>query len=349
MQYYDFFLHLCILLKETAMKKLIYSCLALVIMTLMGCIQPEMAKQESLKGCDMAIFENGKVTFYNSVANAFVPFVAEKEFITNGAFFNDQAFYYTVAINDELFLKQVNLVEHPSEPVVLADWGLKKDDCYSPQSKTYSRMYCYGVSPVIMIDFDYVEDATDYDLYYASMYYNPQNQKMGDEDQVAGEDDFDMARRELYENEDHFDIVRVEVETDEDLGEYADNEKNYFYYIKDGDRICLSDKIDFSAYTEYYQPEFVLLGIGPSKDCVVYGAPTGWGFAGAPDGPLCFATLDGKVQLALPNTTIADVYYGWLSNGNLAYSDYKGIYTVSPDGTVTQISPALVFTTIKHY
>ena len=42
--------------------------------------------QKDLKGCDMATFDNGKVTFYNSTQNAFIPFVNEKDYVVSGVF-----------------------------------------------------------------------------------------------------------------------------------------------------------------------------------------------------------------------------------------------------------------------
>lgn len=324
------------------MKKTIYLILTVVAMVLMGCGQQSAVNQGSLEGCDMAIFENGKVTFYNSTTNTFIPFVAEKEYITSGAISKDQAFYYTVLKGDKLYLKQINLVENPEKPVQLTDWGLKKSDCYAESLGEFSPMCCYGVSPVIGIGYGVFEDSGDVYAFLDTKFYNAKSNKLGEEDEVSEEDDFDVDAAERYQYEDNFVIVREEVEVDEEEEEYMNGMKNYFFYVTEEDSVCLSDQIDFA---DFYEAEFELLSISPSHECIAYGAPTSWGFAGTPSGPLCFATLDGKVQKALDNTDFANICYGWLSNGKLAYSDMEGIKTVSSDGTVTLISPSHVFVT----
>ena len=60
-----------------------------------------------------------------------------------------------------------------------------------------------------------------------------------------------------------------------------------------------------------------------------------WGDLG--HGPLCIASLDGKMQKALEGTDAADLTYGWLPNGSLLYVGVEGdqpcIIIVRPDGT----------------
>ena len=89
------------------------------------------AEQAPLKGCDIATYDNGKVTFYNSLTLESIPFDAEKNYVINGVFDHDYGFLYTVAIGDELYLKEIFLEEYPTRPEMCGDWGLKLDDCYS--------------------------------------------------------------------------------------------------------------------------------------------------------------------------------------------------------------------------
>jgi hypothetical protein len=65
-------------------------------------------------------------------------------------------------------------------------------------------------------------------------------------------------------------------------------------------------------------------------------------------GPLCFATVDGKVKMALEGTEVQGGYYGWLRDGRLVYSDNEGIKAVAADGTITKISDGKMFVTMNE-
>ena len=97
----------------------------------------------TLKGCDMAVFDNGKVTFYNSSTDKFVPFAEEKDNVISGVFCDENVFYYTVSVNDELYLKKVDLSADQPAPVQLADWGLKLNDCVVDSCEKCASMAYY--------------------------------------------------------------------------------------------------------------------------------------------------------------------------------------------------------------
>jgi hypothetical protein len=132
------------------------------------------------------------------------------------------------------------------------------------------------------------------------------------------------------------------------------SDEMYFYYVPNSvalysseeemaqDWVCISDKINFheDKYSEWdAEPDFTILGFSPESDCVAYAAIMEWGRGGR--GPLCFATIDGKVQKLLAY----DACYGWLGNNKLAYTDDEGIKTIASDGTQEKISSAQRFVT----
>ena len=299
-------------------------------------------RQEDFGDPDMAIFDNGKIIFYNSTYNTFIPFVAEDDYVVNGVFCESDAFYYTVAIGDELYLKKVYLGYFRSTPEMLTDWNLKLSDCYGAENDLAAPMFSYSNVSLIRMDYELYEEFGEF---LTNRYYNFDTQTITDEwpDDINMGDGFDDWESQFMNDLDHFEQI------DDTLAEEED--KSYYYYIPDlaeDTRICISCKIDFDYYktSEYsYEPQFEFLGIGPNRDCVVYAAPVDWGHVG--HGPLCYATLDGKVQLALDNTDVADVCYGWLSDGRLAYTDDEGIKAIAPDGTIKPISTAKRFVTIK--
>ena len=301
-------------------------------------------QQGSPKGCDMAFFEGGKVTFYQSASNTLIPYEVEKDSVVDGVFWNDNCFFYTVAIGQDLYLKRVRLDASSPAPETLTDWGLKLNDCFA-ESCTKAPMRSYSNIPLIEMYFDLYEE---YCEFTQNRYYNFDTQQRTDswpEDINVG-DAGDEMELDLLNDQDWFKTVEVEVEVQ---SEDEEGYKNYYYYVPDpsGDpQICLSDQIDFDQYKgEYsYEPNFELLGVSPNRDAVVFGAPIDWGHVG--HGPLCFATLDGKVQKVLVSD-YADAFYGWLIDGRLAYVDVDGVKIVALDGTEMLVSKAQKIVTLR--
>ena len=261
-------------------------------------------QQAGLEGCDVAFFDNGKVTFYNSETNTFVPFVAETDSVINGVFVEDFSFYYTVKIGEELYLKEVYLIDYSPGPIMLTDWGLTISDCVSDtygKASTLASMPSYtrvGINYNFSWDFYNFSDIKFYD--YASSR------------KLDGWSEDEEAETDLFDD----DFLQYE----EDMESFMVFENNY-YYLSDADPICLSDKINFKDYVSdpsyFEEPEFNFFAIDPTRSSVAYSALIEWGDLG--HGPLCVASLDGTVQKAFKGTDAADLSWGWLGNGSLLY------------------------------
>ena len=301
-------------------------------------------QQGNLEGCDVALLDNGKVTFYNSMTGEFVPYVAETDSVINGVFIYGSDFYYTVVIGDELYLKEIYLSEYATMPSMRAAWDLKLNDCVS---ETYGKASTLEWIPSLDRIGIYHNFSWDYynfaDIRFYSLY---ENVKVDGWEEREESDEIDEKFRRFYE----------------DLESFYTAEGNYYYTTGFG-HACLSDKIDFRQYAsepEYYEePEFSMLSIDPTRENVAYAAIIEWGDLG--HGPLCFATLDGKVQLAFDDTDVSDLSYGWLKDGSLLFvgaeprpvtdPDYNEdwnttkpcIKMVKPDGTVEVLSHATDF------
>ena len=330
------------------MKKTLLLLFAIMAFGLSGCDHNPLPAQTKtsdagapLKGCDMAIFDEGNVTFYNSRTNSLIPFADEQDRVINGVFLNVNEFYYTVVIDDELYLKKVDLLASHPAPVMLTDWDLKLSDCFV-DSCGYAAMSSYSNVPMIGIQHNMAETEMFCEFQDDRFYLPDDNTKSeGWPDEINMGDGADEREIQLLNDQDLFKQEEVEVEG-------ADEDKSYYYYVPDAsgdEQICISDKIDFESFkTEYsYEPQFELLGLNPQRDCVAYSALIDWGHVG--HGPLCFATLDGKVQKAL-YYDCQEACYGWLANGKLAFSDEDGIKTVSPDGTIKKICSGDKFVTV---
>ena len=294
----------------------------------------------TLKGCDMAVFDNGKVTFYNSSTDKFVPFAEEKDNVISGVFIDENVFYYTVSVNDELYLKKVDLSADQPAPAQLADWGLTLNDCVVDSCEKCASMVYYLDVQLVGIEYNMGEMCKGFQ---DGKYYLIEEQTVSD-GWPEGVDDGFIAYQNFIDNV-HFIALPIEEGGEEERYYYCD--VDFAVYPEEelpNHLVCISDKINFheGKYEGWDgQPEFTYLALSPESDCVAYAAIMEWGRGGR--GPLCFATLDGKVQKLLAY----DACYGWLNNNKLAFSDDEGIKTIAPDGTITKLCPGSRFVTVN--
>lgn len=296
-----------------------------------GTPQPQIQeKQASLEGCDMAIIDNGKVTFYNSHTNEFVPLTVENDSVINGVFLYDYDFYFTVAINEQLYLKRVFLGESNIYTELLADWGLKLSDCVSETDGEGALMASNGSGSQVGIQYQY---DSEYSTFMEMRAFENYAKVLTDEwlSPAIYEEDAALFQEEYVDGED----------------EDGRDDNNYYCYVPadSNQKIRLSDKVDFDNFkSEYvFVPGYQFISINPKRDCVIFGAAFGWDFVG--HGPLCFATLDGQVQKILDDD-FSEACYGWLNDGRLAYTGCDGIYVIGPDGKEEKISSAKRFVTV---
>lgn len=274
----------------------------------------DYVRQPDLEGCDVAFLDNGTVTFYNSLSDESVPFVVEHDSVINGTFVGDDMFYYTVSIGNELYLKRVYL-GISVEPTMVTDWELQLNDCVS---ETYGKASDLNWIPKldrIGINYNFSWDFYDFsDI----RFYDFEEQTKQD-GWVEGES----------ETDDYDDELMLAME---DLERFHADEGNYYYTAGDQE-VCVSDKINFREYVsdpEYFaEPEFEFYSIDPTRTNVAYAALIEWGDLG--HGPLCLASLDGKVQVAFKNTDAANLTWGWLGNGALLYVGQEPRPTDDPE------------------
>lgn len=278
-----------------------------------------VCQQTNLAGCDVAVLDQGKVTFYNSTTGEFVPFVNEKDSVINAVFVNEDDFYYTVAIGDELYLKEVYLSDYVTQPSMRTSWDLKLDDCVS---QTYGKASTLAWIPAfdrVGISYNFSWDYYNFaDIKFFAYYDNKKLDGWNEDEDV----ETDIYDEEFWKYEN-------------DLEHFVSDENQYFYVPEEGEEICLTDKINFEEYCsdpEYYEaPEFVFYSINPTRTCVAYGTIIEWGDLG--HGPLCMSSLDGKVQVAFKDTDAADLTWGWMPDGSLLYLNGRSIMIVRPNGT----------------
>ena len=309
-----------------------------------------------IAGSDMVVLDNGKMVFYNSDTDVFTPFEAEKDSVTIGLFnkevgdIDDNSFYYTVAVGDALYLKNLPLDGKHPHPTMITEWDLKVEDCISQTYGDFAPMYLYPNTGCFGINYHFNWDFYSFDK---TRYYDAGNMELK-------EDMLEELETDSYDE--------AFLTWDEDM-EHFDFKDGLYYYKNQGKNHCLSDKIDFAQFTSEpelnpYEMDYNFISIDPTRKSVIFTTILEWGDLG--HGPLCFASLDGTVQLALEDTDAANVKVGWLRDGSLVYvglearptddPDYDEEYNntkpcikrVSPDGTVSFFSHASDFVVRNH-
>lgn len=284
----------------------------------------EKASITNSEGCDLVMLNQGKLILYNSSTNQFIPFDMEKDSVVNAAFMYEDDLYYTVCIGGELYLKNIYFSNYNTEPRFVTDWGLRLEQCISETYGEMAPLMSYKNQSKVGMPFDF-----NWEFYsFADIrFYEPGTMNVWDG--WSEEEETDSLDEEFRKWE-------------EDYSKFT-TEDNNFYYTNNGSKVCVSDKIDFKKYVSdisYFEdPSFDMRSISPSNKSVCYLAIIEYGDLG--HGPLCFATLDGKVQLALGDTDAATLTAGWLNDGSLVYvGDGSSVKRVTPDGKVSVLSNA---------
>ena len=290
----------------------------------------ERVFQETVEeGIDLAILDQGKVTFYNSATDTYFTLANETDSVVNGAFDNDNAFFYTVAIGDELYFKQFLYGEYTQHPELRTSWDLKLEECIS---QTYGKIAPLVLYPSLTIATLAHEFNWDY--------YGFEGIRLYDYGWGKKREGWDPDEHETDSYDEQF------LKWDQDMTKFHSEDNNYYYNDSNGD-YCISDKIDFKKYVSdpaYFEdPEFNFISIDPTNKNVMYTTIIEYGDLG--HGPVCFASLDGKVQLALEDTDAPDMIAGWLSDGSLVYMVGKTIKRVFPNGEIKDFYQADQFVT----
>lgn len=290
----------------------------------------ERVVQEKVEeGVDLAILDQGKLTFYNSLTDHYFTLATETDSVINGAFDNDNAFFYTVAIGDELYLKQFTFGEYTRYPELKTSWDLKLEECVSGTYGEVAPLVLYPELSIACIAHEFNWD-----------YYGFEGIRLYDYGWGQKREGWDPDEQETDSFDEDF------LKWDEVMSRFH-TEDNHFYYNNNDVEYDISYQIDFHKYVSdpsyYSDPEFDFISIDPTNKSVIYGAIIEYGDLG--HGPLCFASLDGSIQLAFPDTDVANLTAGWLGNGSLVYLSGNTIKKVNPQGLITEFYQANSFIT----
>ena len=147
---------------------------------------------------------------------------------------------------------------------------------------------------------------------------------------------------DFFDDENNFKVYAPEANFD--ISRFEDSDG--FYYLNDGQRICLNDQLkemeDMGDFEVEYEHDPIELD--PSGKKLLFATSTYLG-----DGLLGFfavSSLDGKNQMALPNSDVMEACPQWLSNGALVYTGYDDdttLFLMDANGMIRPIAHTSTF------
>lgn len=305
--------------------------LATAMMLSMQTMANEPQEQESIIGCDFMYVSGNKFCFYKIASRTVVEYKIEKADIFNYHLKKDRhSVFYTVCEGGKLIVKSVDFYARKPTPTVIAEWGLKCQDCITETYDTNSPLSVSADERYLGIQYEFSWDC--YGFNKIKVYDTREKKFVETKDDDESSDPW------------HYFSYNVESGDDEDVEDYSITDKfqNYteegsnffgFYYQADENTsICLNDKLNLEESGECY-----FNGVSPKKDRVLFSIVTGAG--DFEHGPYAVSSLDGKNQTILKSTDMSvdgGISVAWLSDGSL-------LYTTNFDENITNFKPSIMY------
>lgn len=294
-------------------------------------------KQANQNKRELGFVENGQLKFYDAQKGETEAFTQETDSVVDAVCATDGKVYYNVMANNHLMLKCLDMKADDPKPECLADWNLDFESREGNPYPAYGKMHLSMDQTQIALEVDGMWFAGP--CYNLAVYDCPSktinkitlykfNEEQGYVDFMDDDNTFSA-----YAPEANFDFA---------LFEDADG----FYYVGDGQRVCLNDQLkdmeDMGDFEVEYDHDPIELD--PSGKRLLFATSTYLG-----DGLLGFfavSSLDGKTQIALPNSDVMEARPQWLSNGALVYTGYDDdttLFLMDANGMIRPIAHTSTF------
>lgn len=279
----------------------------------------------------LGFVENGQLKFYDIQKDETEVYTQETDSIVNAVCSTDGKVYYNVRSNNHLLLKCLDIKADNPMPESLADWGLDLT-AIKENFALYGDIYLNNDQTQIALEVDIMWFAGP--CYNLAIYDCPSKTINKITLYKYNEEQGDV---EFMDDDNSFRAYAPEPNFDYSLFEDAD----CFCYLGDDQRVCLNDQLqemeDMSDFGVEYEHDPIELD--PSGKKLLYATSTYLG-----DGLLGFfavSTLDGKTQIALPNSDVMADRPQWLSNGALVYTGYDDdtrLFLMDANGSIRSIA-----------
>lgn len=283
----------------------------------------------------LGFVENGQLKFYDIQKDETEIYTQENDSVIDAVCSTDGKVYYNVKSDNHLLLKCLDIKADNPMPETLADWGLEltatEENVFSP----YGNMYLSIDQNLIGLEVDIT--------WFAGPCYNLAIYDCASKTiskTILYQFNEEVGTMDFFDEENNFKVYAPEANFD--IGRFEDSDG--FYYLNDGQRICLNDQLkemeDMGDFEVEYEHDPIELD--PSGEKLLFATST---FLG--DGLLGFfavSSLDGKSQVALLDSDVMGDRPQWLSNGSLVYtgsdneSDTDALFIMDANGSIRSIA-----------
>jgi len=302
------------------MKKSFYL-FAVLALLFAGC---ERNKPKTLLQNDFLYVENNGIYFYDLKTHEATRYANETDSVVNAICSKKGVLYYSVEKDNGLFLKSLDLNVVDAMPEQLADWDVTGE---------YGEMY---------FNYDETQIALERDMsWWAGPLYNlavydiaTKNVTVNELYNIVTEDD-EVVDVEFLDDNNSFDRWGVNNTSVEDPMAGIIEVDDYVYYVGEGQRVCLNDKINYDECIgfelEICDQNPISLDPTRTKVLICVSVAMGDGVLGT----YIVSSLDGKEQKVLEGTDPEGIAPEWLSDGSLLYGSLS---LMAPDGNVTTVA-----------
>ena len=281
---------------------------------------------------DLGFVENGQLKFYDIQKDETEVYTQETDSVVNAVCSTDGKVYYNVISDNHLLLKCLDIKADNSMPESLADWGLDLT-ATKENFALYGDMYLNNDQTQIALEVDI--------MWFAGPCYNLAIYDCASKTiskTILYQFNEEVETMDFFDDENNFKVYAPEANFD--IGRFEDSDG--FYYLNNGQKICLNDQLkemeDMGDFEVEYEHDPIELD--PSGKKLLFATDVYLG-----DGLLGFfavSSLDGKTQIALPNSDVMEDRPQWLSNGSLVYigyeSDKDALFLMDTSGHIRTIA-----------
>ena len=292
---------------------------------------------------DLFYVEEGAIWFYNLDTHYSDRCNNETDSVVRAVLSKDNVLYYSVAKDGELLLRSLDLKVANPMPETLADWDVPVEG--RTELDGFGNMY---------LNYEETQVALERDVrWFAGLYFN-----LAVYDLAAKTVTVHQLYREVFDGDEFmnfedlpdnsgFDRWGPANASSNSTGDPLENVDNEIYYVGNGQRVCLTDRIDMDEVFGFglSKEEFdVDASMDPTGKKALIGYNVGMG-----DGTLgsyFVSSIDGQQQMELTGSDYETSNPTWLPDGTLLYIGYNdgpALCLLEPDGRLHTIAQSEIF------
>ena len=292
---------------------------------------------------DLFYVEEGAIWFYDLDTHYSDRYNNETDSVVRAVLSKDNVLYYSVAKDGDLLLRSLDLKVANPMPETLADWDVPVEG--RTELDGFGNMY---------LNYEETQVALERDVrWFAGLYFN-----LAVYDLAAKTVTVHQLYREVFDGDEFmnfedlpdnsgFDRWGPANASSNSTGDPLENVDNEIYYVGNGQRVCLTDRIDMDEVFGFglSKEEFdVDASMDPTGKKALIGYNVGMG-----DGTLgsyFVSSIDGRQQMELTGSDYETSNPTWLPDGTLLYIGYNdgpALCLLEPDGRLHTIAQSEIF------